>query len=241
MTPSLHPSGILPGGVIRLRPEWFEREPWVELGFAGFDPARPFLLIVLCDDSYSIEASGGADPLGNRYAETGYAIRTVASWSFTDRAKVAIVHFDHPHGFSGVVALNDRRLEDRLAPSLRPPVGAPGTSNLAPCLDVAYELAEQHADHDVVLAVASDFELTDLNASAVISRLVGFPGRVHALSLGGGSPLDLRQEHITVTPITAGDPRGSFAAAIHRSLTATRRGARFSVLHTPGNGKQVLS
>ncbi len=37
MTPSMQPSGILPASVINLRHERFETEPWVELGFVGFD------------------------------------------------------------------------------------------------------------------------------------------------------------------------------------------------------------
>ncbi|WP_125130775.1 hypothetical protein [Microbacterium sp. 10M-3C3] len=236
----MQPSGMLPDGVINLRNERFETEPWVELGFVGFDPPRPFLLIAVCDDSYSVKASGGADPLGNRYAEMAHAIRMVGQWSFTDRSKVAVVHFDHPHGYSGVVPLNDRDLEQRLAPSLRPPVGGRGTSDLGPSLDHVEDLAQTHPDHDLVLGVASDFELTDADPQAVMSKLIGFPGRVHALLLGGNTPLDLHQEHITVTRITSSDAPGTFGAAIHRSLTATRRGARYSVLHTP-RGREVLS
>lgn len=241
MTSLMRPSGILPGGLIPTRAQRFEIEPWIELGFVGFDPIRPFLLIVLCDDSYSIEAAGGADPLGNRYAEMAQAIRLVGQWSFTDRSKVAVVHFDHPSGYSEVVALNDKALDSRLAPSLRTPEGAAGTSELGPGLDFAYSLLAAHPGHDVVLAVASDFELTDTDPASVISKLATFPGLVHALVLGRRGPLDLQQAPITMTAITTEDPPGSFAAAIHRSLTATRRGARYSVLHTGRAGRQTLA
>jgi hypothetical protein len=64
---------------------------------------------------------------------------------------------------------------------------------------------------------------------------------VHAVVLGGVTPPDLEAaDAVTVTQLSPGDPPGAFAAAIHRSLTATRRASRYSVLHTP-TGTQVLS
>jgi hypothetical protein len=240
VTPFIQPTHVLPGGIISATPERFEKTAWIELGFAGFDPKRPFLFLPICDDSVSVRASGGADPLGNRYAEMGRAIRTVADMCMTNRTKVAITHFDVGHGASGVVPLGSKQALQRLAPSLRAPVGGAGSSALLPAVKHAEALAAAHPDHDVVLAVASDFQLLDDDPAQVFDRLRTFPGHVHAIVLGGIVPPDLLAADLTVTTVEATDPPGKFAAAIHRSLTATRRGARYSVLHTPRAGKQVL-
>lgn len=240
MTPHLHPAGILPGSILPLRAERFERTPWIELGWPGLDPRRPCLDILIFDDSGSIMAPHGADPVGNRYGEAKQAIKLVASWATSNRSKIAILHFDHPHGASGVVTLNNRHLGSKLASSLRP-AGGRGTSDLDPSLSEALRLADAHPDHDMRLTAFSDFELTDPDPATALSKLAGFPGQVHAVVLGGEAPLDLNTAHtITVTPLGVGDPPGTFAAAIHRSLTATRRAARYSVLHTP-HGREVLS
>lgn len=234
MTPFIQPSAVLPGGVITLQPELFETEPWVELGWPGFDPPTPTLHIHVFDDSGSVTAAHGADPVGNRFEEAKQAIELVAAWSFTPRAKVAVLHFDNPVGASGVVALNDRRVMTRLAPTLCTPRAGVGTSDLDPSLGEGERLAAAYPDHRVTLTVFSDFALTDVDPQAVLSRLTRFPGHVHAVVLGGQPPLDLfDNSSITFTSLSESDPPGTFAAAIHRSMTATRRGARHSVLHQP--------
>lgn len=240
MTPSIRPSGILPGGVIAVRDFPIEREPWIELGWPGIEPKQPSLLIVDFDDSGSVIAPQGSDPVGNRFEEAKRAIRLVADWTMTSRSKVAVLHFDHPHGASGVVPLVDRRLARRLAPALRNP-GGPGTSDLLPSLLEMERLATAYPGHDVVGTIVSDFELTDLDPSEVFARMEAFPGQIHAVVLGGRIPMELEAiSNVTVTSLSPGDPPGAFAAALHRSLTATRRAARFSMLHGP-HGKEALS
>ncbi len=240
MTPYIHPSGVLFGGVLPVRDFPDEREPWIELGWPGLEPKLPCLDILVFDDSGSVVAPQGNDPVGNRFREAAKAIGLVADWTMTSRSKVAVLHFDHPHGASGLVSLNDRHLERRLAPSLKNPSG-PGTSDLLPSLVELERLAKAHPDHDVRTTIFSDFELTDTDPSAVLSRVVRVPGRVHAVVLGGVVPPDLVDApNVTVTPLSPEDPPGAFAAAIHRSLTASRRGRRYSVLHGPA-GKAVLS
>jgi len=232
-------SGVLPGGVIPVRDFPVERQPWIELGWPGIEHKRPCLVVVDFDDSGSVIAPQGNDPIGNRFEEARRAIRLVADWTYSGRSKVAVLHFDHPMGASGVVALNDRRLQSRLDPSLRTPRGF-GTSNLLSSLIEMERIAATHPDHDIIGTIVSDFELTDTDPSEVFSRLRAFPGRIHAVVLGGHVPPDLENaENITTTPLSPGDPPGAFAAALHRSLTATRRAARQSLLHGP-NGKQVL-
>ncbi|MFT4259485.1 hypothetical protein [Microbacterium sp.] len=228
--PIIHPQ-LLPGGVLPLRPERFTPEPWVELGWPGLDATRPSLDLILFDDSGSVTAPVGTDPVGGRFREAWQAIRVVGSWSVTNRAKVAVLHFDHPVGASPVVTLSDRHLSTVLEPSLQTPRAGAGTSDLLPSLEAAEILAFEHPGHDVRLTVFSDFELTDADPDAALSSLLAFPGTVHAVVLGGQPPLDLIDAAgVTVTPLRASDPPGSFAAAVHRSLTATRRGRRYSVL-----------
>lgn len=239
MSALIQPSGLLPGGVIPAADWTAEREPWIELGWPGLEPKLPCLDIKVFDDSGSVIASQGTDPVGNRFEEAKRAIRLVADWTLTNRSKVAVLHFDHPSGAGGVVPLNDRHLMQRLGPSLRTPIGGSGTSDLLPSLRAAETLAAAHPDHEVRLTVFSDFELTDRDPSEVLSRLLAFPGHVHAVVLGGNPPLDLVGDTITVTSISPSDPPGTFAAAIHRSMTATRRGRRYSVLHGTA-GKEVL-
>ncbi|WP_375384004.1 vWA domain-containing protein [uncultured Microbacterium sp.] len=240
MTLFIQPSGVLPGGVIQTRDFPAHREPWVELGWPGLEPKRPCLDVFIFDSSGSVIAPQGTDPVGNRFAEAARAIRLTANWSFTDRSKVAVLHFDDPVGASGVVALNDRHLMRRLERSLQNPRGS-GISDLRPSLLAMERLAAAHSDHDVRATIFSDFELTDDNVSELFSQLLAFPGLVHAVILGGQVPPDLIDaENVTITPLNPDDPPGAFAAAIHRSLTATRRGRRHSVLHG-STGNEVLS
>jgi hypothetical protein len=210
----------------------------VELGWPGLDPKTPCLDIFLFDDSLSVTSLHGNDPVGARFREAGNAIEVVAGWSLSSRSKLAVLHFDYPIGTSEVHALNERQLLQRLAPALCTPAGGRGTSDLAPALSAAEGLALAHPGHDVRLTVFSDFALTDRDSAAVLSRLTAFPGHVHAVVLGGSPPSDLVQPDITVTPISPLDPPGSFAAALHRSLTATRRAHRRCVLH--GAGRREL-
>ncbi|SIS17829.1 hypothetical protein [Microbacterium sp. RURRCA19A] len=240
MTPYLQPSGILSGGLIPVRDFPSEQEPWIELGWPGLESKRPCLVMLNFDSSGSVIAPQGNDPIGNRFNEARRAIRLVADWTYTSRSKVAVLHFDHPLGASGVVSLNDRRLLQRLDPSLQNP-GGRGISDLLPSLSEMERLAEAHPEHDLIGVIVSDFELSDVDLSEVFTRLRAFPGRIHAVVLGGQVPPDLvGADNVTVTTLSAGDPPGAFAAALHRSLTATRVAARHSLLHGPA-GKQVLS
>lgn len=240
MTPHIASSHVLPGGVLQLTTERTVREPYVELGWPGLEPKRPCLDVFCFDSSGSVIAPLGNDPVGNRFGEATRAIRLVAQWTYSSRSKVAVIHFDHPSGASGVVALNDRQLLRKLGPSLGNPGGS-GTSDLLPSLIEIEQLASAHPDHDVRATIFSDFELTDGHPSEVFTRLAEFPGTVHAVVLGGNVPPDLiHADTITVTTLTPSDAPGTFAAALLRSLTATRRSARYSVLHTP-HGNQVLS
>ncbi|WP_315070691.1 hypothetical protein [uncultured Microbacterium sp.] len=215
------------------------REPYVELGWPGLEPKRPCVDVFDFDSSGSVTAPVGNDPVGNRFEEARRAIRLVAQWTLTDRSKVAVVHFDHPRGASDVIPLNDRHLLRRLDSSLRNPRG-PGISDLMPSLGAMERIAAAHPGHDVRGTIFSDFALSDTRPEEVFARLGAFPGRIHAVVLGGNVPPDLMQDNVTITTLSPDDAPGSFAAALMRSMTATRRSARYSVLHSP-RGKRVIS
>lgn len=225
----LHGPSLLPEPT---RARTREKEPWVELGWPGIDPLRSSLDIIDFDHSGSVIAAGGTDPIGNRFREAGQAIKIVQAWTMTKRPKVAVIHFDQPSlGNSGPVSLSSPGALLRLSSSLRVPPASFGTSDLAPSLAEAERLAAAHPDHDVRFTILSDFELTDDDPSAVFERLAAFPGQVHAVVLNAQPPADLAGENITITRLQHGDPPGALAAAIHRSLTATRRGRRLSMIH----------
>ena len=234
MTPRLQPPQLRPAGAAsaRLIRTNQGKEYWVDLGWPGLDPAHPSVDIIDLDHSGSITSIGGTDPIGNRFREAARAIDAVATWSVAKRSKAAVIHFDQPStGNTPVLALNDSGSVRRLKHALRVPAGARGTSDLSPSLTKAEEIAAAHPGHDIRLTILSDFELTDTDPSDVFARLAAFPGEVHAVILNTEPPADLRGENITITRLEYSDPPGALAAAIHRSLTATRRGRRLSPLH----------
>jgi len=208
----------------------------IQLDWPGIDPVRPCLDVLCCDQSGSVVAVGGNDPIGNRFREAKQAIKVVRAWTSTKRPKVAVIHFDQPStADSGVITLSSRTALIRLDAALRVPVGAAGSSNLSPSLAQAEKLAAAYSDHDVRLTILSDFELTDSDPGAVFERLASFPGEVHAVVLNAQPPAELTADNITITRLEHEDPPGALAAAIHRSLTATRRGRSFSA---PGHSSQ---
>lgn len=203
----------------------------VKLGFPGYDPLLPCLDILISDDSWSLSSPNGNDPVARRYQEAEKAVRHVASWTVTSRQKLALLHFDHPHGATGLQRLNSDRGVNTIVESLRVPPGAVGTSDLSPSLNEACELAAHH--DNVSLTVMTDWMLTDSDPAQTFSELAAFPGPVHAVAMNAAPPLDLEAApNVTVTRVTSSDPPGMLAAAIAHSLTATRRGRRHATLHS---------
>ncbi|MCS5735056.1 hypothetical protein [Herbiconiux daphne] len=222
----LQSAGILPEPALSIAPN----ESTIHLGWPGLDPIDPSLDVMVFDHSGSVTGVGGTDPIGNRFNEAAMALQLVSRWSTTKRSKAAVVHFDQPSiADSGVVPLNGRL--GRLMSSLRVPLGAYGTSELSPSLFTAERLAARYADHVRRLTIFSDFALTDADPSAIFNRLAQFPGQVHAVVLRAAPPFDLAADNISITRISHDDPPGALAAALHRSLTATRRGRRLSPQH----------
>lgn len=223
----LHPSSLqqptLHGHPVRSA----RRVEKLQLGWPGFDPARPSLDILDFDHSGSVTAPGGTDPIGNRFREAERAIKTVMKWTTTNRPKVAIIHFDQPStGNSGIVPLMSADAQQRLRGGLCCQADGAGSSDLEPSLTGAEKMAAANSDHDVRLTIFSDFALTDRDPAAVFQRLKVFPGKVHAVVLGNPPPVMLMETNVMITTIGHTDTPGTLARAMYRSLVATRRRAR---------------
>lgn len=193
----------------------------LRLGPVGRCPATPTLFIVVCDDSGSITAPGGADPISNRYVEIRAAMGAVAKACRCGRELAAVVHFDTPHGDTEPQPLTRGGIR-ALEQGLYVPAAGFGTSNLLPGLRAARQLADDHPNHEVVLSVLSDFALTDQNPDVVTAELKSFPGTLIACLLGGsGAVVDGADQTIG---INYGEPAGALAQAVLTGLTMHRLG-----------------
>lgn len=236
MSAILHHSALQPARLrADARPPGRREGSRIRLGWPGLDPTTPCLDILIFDDSWSLAAPNGNDPVGNRYAEATIAVTTLARWMRTGRQKIAILHFDHPR----VPVVGPRRLDRRndlqgILAALSTPDGGIGSSELTPAMMAANRLAEQHPDHTTRCTVFSDFELTDRSAAQPYDELCRFPGRVHAVALNADPPDALTGiPNVTVTQVGSDDPPGMLAAALMHSLATGRRGARNPVLRGP--------
>ena len=203
------------------RPDTDQRDT-VPLGPVGRCPDRPVLTIGIADDSGSVTAPGGSDPVSGRYREMGLALRAVAKSCRCKRELAALVHFDTPHGDVGPQRLNKAGFI-ALRTGLRVPLGGIGTSDLLPALSKAQQLATAHPDHDVVALIFSDFEFTDPDPAAVLGALEEFPGQVFGCMLGRTGT-----DRITgvdrVVAVDAADPSGTVANVLLDVLTVHRPG-----------------
>jgi hypothetical protein len=185
----------------------------------------PTLLIALFDDSGSVTSPGGTDPLSGRYAEVARAFSAVARKG-SRRELGAIVHFDTPsHGEVEPTPITRSGLR-RLRAGLRPPIDGAGTSELGPCLERAYQIAEAYPGHEAALVVLSDFQLFDSDPAKVLSRLASFPGQVHAVVLGSHLPAGVLDSRIAVSSIDHDSHPGAVAQALFSSLVARRPGSQ---------------
>lgn len=194
----------------------------IELGPVGRCPHTPHHYIFLFDDSGSVV--GGNDPVGRRYEEARLAIEHVARSCRCHRELISIRHFDCPTS-GDVSSVPLRRFGGPLASlALQPPreVDLP-CSNLGPAIATAVEEAARNPTHQLVLVIASDFELFDPDLPEVTDRLVTFGGTVHAIVLTGEVPDYLHTSpRATVTRIDWQSPRGAVASAVCDSLTTSR-------------------
>jgi hypothetical protein len=195
----------------------------IALGFPGEPSPVPTLLIAISDDSASVASAGGNDPLAGRYREMREAFAAVAR-AGVGRELGAVVHFDVGHGVDVDPVRLTRRGLARLAKGLRVPSGG-GTSELSPSLTRATQLAHAHSGFEVTLVVFSDFQLFDADPAQVLTNLTTFPGAVHVVMLGSDPAPGLFDDAVVVSRIMPGDPPGTLAQALFRSLVAHRPGS----------------
>ncbi|MDX8029366.1 hypothetical protein SK803_04050 [Lentzea sp. BCCO 10_0856] len=201
------------------------KQPATTVGYDLGDPGRPAavptLLIAVADDSASITASGGTDPLANRYIEMDNAFRTVARRG-SRRELAAVLHFDSPCDADVAPRPLTSHSTRAFKQGLRRPTIGYGSSQLGPSLRRAVALTQAHPEHEATLVVLSDFELLDADVDEVLAQLAAFPGGVHAVLLGGDASWHHFDPSITVTPIHRGDSPGSVARALFASLMTHR-------------------
>ncbi|PWE06620.1 hypothetical protein DD630_05850 [Streptomyces sp. BSE7F] len=189
----------------------------------------PTLLIALFDNSGSVTSPIGTDPLSNRFAEVAHAFSVVARRGARHELG-AVLHFDVPSSGEVRPTPITRRGLARLRSGLHVPAGGAGTSELAPSLRRAVEIAEAHSEHATTLVVLSDFYLLDPDPPAVLAELAAFPGDVHAVVLDSRLSSEVLDEHVTVTHVGHSDSPGVVARALFTSLVAHRPGSH---VHTP--------
>lgn len=229
---TLRSSQLLGGGAA---PNNWSEPPTVgyDLGDPGRPSDVPTLLIPVFDNSGSVTAPVGTDPLSNRFSEVTRAFSVVARKGSRHELG-AVVHFDTPtSGDIGPVPLTRLGLLT-LRRGLRVPPDGAGSSELAPSLQRAVEIAETRPGYAATLVVLSDFQLLDREPSQVLSDLAAFPGDVHAVVLGGYLPAGVLDERITVTRIQRDDPPGAVARAVFASLMTHRQRAPSSGSGTDG-------
>lgn len=148
-------------------------------------PLEPTLVVFICDDSGSIAAPGGADPISDRYREIGLAVEAIARACTCGKELAAVLHFDTPAGDTGPFRLSVAELPSLLA-GLTVPRDSYGISDLLPSLTRAAEIAAAHPGHQAVLMILSDLRLTDPEPAAVTGAIAAFPGEVYVGLLGSG-------------------------------------------------------
>ena len=209
----------------RRQDEYLARLSRVSLGTPGRCAHRPAVVIGVFDDSGSV--TGGNDAVGHRYDEMYFALAKVGRRCTCGKCLAAIIHFDVPTDADVAATPISRKGIEKVKDGLRVP-SRPASSNLGPALDAAYGVANSYAgSHVVVLVVATDFELFDVDKAGVLQRLVDFPGDVHALVLNTEPPAVLTDH--PATTVTKVDPRsaiGEVTKCVFATITRHRVGAK---------------
>ena len=222
----LRPSQIAGSGVLGYsalgRPK--QRHPLV-VGDPGRCPGHPTLTIAIFDDSGSVIAPAGNDPVSNRYAEAAAAFDALARRCRCGQCLAAVLHFDLVGG-TGPLPLK-RRVPHAVQRALAIPSNAAGCSLLGPSLGAAARMVDGVPNvRSLTLVVFSDFQLFDDDPERVLSDFAGFPGEVHAVVLGGSRDITGLDPRITATRLSSSDAPGALGSALLRSLAQGRRGAR---------------
>ncbi len=194
------------------------------LGSPGLCSGRANMTICLFDDSGSVAAPAGNDPLSNRYREAATAFRALSRRCLCGQCRAAVVHFDLVGGCGPT--LTRWPLSGALTTALTTPARAEGSSLIGPSLAEVSRLVE-HDDgkSDLRLVVFSDFELFDPDGDRLLADMARFPGSVHVVVLGTSARVAF-DPVVQVTRLTHDSAPGAAARALLRSLSAGRIGAR---------------
>ena len=223
LAPHLQPSALVGEMPRQVKPQ---KEVPFELGWPGFCPRQPRLVISNSDDSGSVSLPGGGDPVGNRYEETRLAFEALQEWCSCGKCLAGVLHFDTPRGDVAPGKLRSAAFQQHLAQGLRRPRFAAGSSVLGPSLIRAEQIAASFPKHEVRLVVLSDWQLFDTDN--ILDRLRAFPGTVLAIGLNANPLVGAYDDNIHGLRIDYGDPPGAVARALFGELTVGRRGRRFT-------------
>lgn len=222
LAPHLQPSALVGEVPRQVKPQ---KERPIELGWPGFCPRQPRLVLPTFDDSGSVSLPGGGDPVGNRYEEVQLAFEALQEWCSCGKCLAGVLHFDTPRGDVDPGKLRSPTFQQQLTRGLRVPRFAAGSSVLGPSLTRAEELAASFPKHEVRLVVLTDWQLFDTDN--VLERLRQFPGAVLAIGLNTNPPVAAGDDTIVGLRIGHDDPPGAVARAMFGELTVGRRGRRF--------------
>jgi hypothetical protein len=222
LTPHFQPSALV--GEMP-RPRKPKKEETIHLGWPGFCPRQPRLVLPIFDDSGSVSLPGGGDPVGNRYEETQLAFEALQEWCSCGKCLGGVLHFDTPRGEVDPGKLRSPTFQLHLRSGLRVPRFAAGSSVLGPSLTRAEEMAASFPKHEVRIVVLTDWQLFD--TENVFDRLRSFPGRVLAIGLNTNPPIPADDDNIVGLRVGHDDPPGAVARALFGELTVGRRGRRF--------------
>lgn len=231
LTPHFQPSALV--GEMP-RPRKPKKEETIKLGWPGFCPHQPRLVLPIFDDSGSVSLPGGGDPIGNRYEEAQLAFEALQEWCSCGKCLAGVLHFDTPRGDVDPGKLGSHRFQEQLKRDLRIPRGVAGSSVLSPSLTRAEEIAASFPKHEVRLVVLTDWQLFDTDN--VLDRLRAFPGTVLAIGLNANPPVGADDGNIVGLRISHDDPPGAVARALFGELTVGRRGRRIPGTTTGDSG-----
>jgi hypothetical protein len=219
LTPHLQPSSLVGEPPRQIRPQ---KEKPIELGWPGFCPRQPRLVLPIFDDSGSVSLPGGGDPVGNRYEEARLAFAALKEWCTCGKCLAGVLHFDTPRGDATPGKLRSATFQQHLTRGLRVPRFAAGSSILGPSLTRAEEIAASFPKHEIRLVVLTDWQLFDTDN--VLDRLRSFPGPVLAIGLNVNPPSAVDDDKIVGLRVGHDDPPGVVAHALFGELTVGRRG-----------------
>lgn len=222
LAPHLQPSALVGELPRSVKPK---KEAPIELGWPGFCPRQPRLVLPIFDDSGSVALPGGGDPVGNRYEEAQLAFEALQEWCTCGKCLGGALHFDTPRGDVAPGKLRSPTFQQHLARGLSVPRFAAGSSVLGPSLAKAEAIAASFSKHEVRLVVLTDWQLFDTDD--VLNRLRSFPGAVLAIGLNTTPPIAADDDTIVGLRVGHDDPPGAVARALFGELTVGRRGRRF--------------